>query len=162
MLGCALLAAPFLASFSYSEREDLRFTPQSTSLGYWLLGPLTIIYVLANAFVLVLSFFPADANPGHTAGMPTLPYYTGPVAGGAVIAFGILWWTWDRHLLPAFGYYFSTQEEHNYSPHWRIDILQVRFHVSPTKAFSIRVRELTKRRERWMDRRDGCSGNSSL
>jgi len=110
LLGCALLCASWLPSFQYDENGRSPWEPQSSPLGWWLLAPLTVIYVLCNVFVLVVSWFPASLGVALGTTQPTLPYYTGPVAGLCVIGFGILWWAWDTYIAQAFGYLFWTTE----------------------------------------------------
>ena len=88
------------------------------------------IYVGANAFVLILSFVPANLPDTVSKNAPTLPWYTGPVAGLGVIAFGILWWAWDRHVLKRLGYHFWFNENWYFNDHWKIDALRVNYYVS--------------------------------
>ena len=129
MIGCALLAAPFLRAFQH--KEGARWAPQSSMMfGFWLLVPLTIIYVAANAFILILSFFPSNLQSLNSSSVPGLPWYTTPVAGMSIITFGILWWAWDRHILPALGYHFDTKENKHYSRKWKDNTLRVTFEVS--------------------------------
>lgn len=128
LLGCALLGAPWLKCFQWEDGTAWR--SQSTRLGYKLLAPLVIIYVSANAFVLVLSFYPPDSKGTQDRRVQILSALVGPVAGHCVLLFGILWWAWDRHLLPAIGYHFSTQETTIYSSRWRVEIIEVHFYVS--------------------------------
>jgi hypothetical protein len=89
-----------------------------------------MIYIASNAFVLIISWFPANLQETtHTTGA-TLPYFTGPVASIGIIVFGIVWWTWDSHILPALGYSFwTTEDEPEYSQKWRVEVLRVHFHV---------------------------------
>lgn len=98
-------------------------------LGWWLLAPLAVIYVLSNAFVLILSWFPANLQSVTRTKQQTLPYYTGPVAGLGIIAFGIMWWTWDTHILPFLGYHFEVKESEEWSDRWQMNIFYLNFHV---------------------------------
>ena len=128
MLGSALLCSPWLSSFRYTDREDSRFKFHSSK---WLVGLFALVYVVMNAFVLILSWFPLNERKMLHTSTPVLPYFTGSVAGMAMLAFGVLWWLLDHYLLPKLGYRFWTDEESEYSPYWRVYILRVGFYVSP-------------------------------
>lgn len=125
MLGSALLCSPWLANFRYADRERFKFHSSK-----WLVGLLALVYVIMNAFVLILSWFPLDEQRVLHTSKPVLPYFTGPVAGLALLAFGGVWWLSDNCILPKFGYRFWTKEESEYSPFWRGYILRVSFYVS--------------------------------
>ncbi|OCL02043.1 amino acid transporter [Glonium stellatum] len=126
LLGVCLLAAPWISAFRF---EDGPWKPQSSSWEWWLLAPLTVIYVASNAFVLILSWFPANLQTTLNTTAETLPYYTGPVTGLALIGFGIIWWTWDVYILRWFGYEFWAEEDDpEYSHKWKVDVLRVNFH----------------------------------
>ncbi|MCJ1384718.1 hypothetical protein MMC17_007836 [Xylographa soralifera] len=128
MLGIALLCAPWLSSFQYTNREDNRFRPESSKLGYWLLGPLAILYIVTNFAVLALSWFPVNEQQALDTIESTLPYFTGPVAALGVLAFGVIWWFWDKHLLRWLGYVFIVgKEENEYSTKWNICTVRVTF-----------------------------------
>lgn len=135
MLGTALLCAPWLSSFRHTDREEPRFKPQSSKLGYWVLAPLAAIYVVTNASVLVLSFFPVNEQQILDTRHPTLPYFTGVVAALGITAFGVFWWCWDLYILPSLGYKFRAEEETHYSDYWRVNTLLVNFHVSQVDSF---------------------------
>jgi di/tricarboxylate transporter len=64
---------------------------------------LTVVYVLANAFMLVLYWFPADKQKSlKTAAI--LPSYAGPIVGTVFYVVGFIYWLWDLNLLPRLGY----------------------------------------------------------
>jgi hypothetical protein len=88
-----------------------------------------VIYVSSNAFVLILSWFPANLQSTTHTTQATLPYYTGPVTALGIISFGIFWWTWDTHICPFLGYIFETREEW-YTNENDLEVLRVHFHVS--------------------------------
>ena len=134
ILGCTLLCAPFLRVFRIESDE--RWTPETTSLGYWLLGPLLVIYSGANAFVLVLSFVPGNLPALSKPTNSYLPWYTGPVAGLAVLSFGVAWWAWDLYILPRLGYHVSINPNESmvdevHGTTTTVMSIQVRFHPSP-------------------------------
>ncbi|MCJ1399377.1 hypothetical protein MMC11_002579 [Xylographa trunciseda] len=132
MLGIALLCAPWLPSFQYTNREDGRFRPESSKLGYWLLGPLAIVYIATNFAVLALSWFPVNEQQVLDTTESTLPYFTGPVAALGVLAFGVVWWFWDRHVLRWLGYVFTVgKEKDEYSTEWNICTVHVTFQSYP-------------------------------
>jgi len=125
LLGVGLLFEPWIKSF---EAEGEKWKPQSSMLGWWLLAPLAVIYVLSNAFVLILSWFPANLQSITRTTQQTLPYYTGPVASLGIIAFGIMWWTWDTRILPYLGYHFRVEESEELNERWQMNILCLNFH----------------------------------
>lgn len=135
MLGTALLCAPWLPSFQHTDREEPHFKPQSFKFGYWVLAPLAAIYVVTNASVLVLSFFPVNEQQVLGTTLPTLPYFTEVVAALGVTAFGVFWWCWDLYILPSLGYKFRAEEETHYSHYWRVDTLRVNYYVSRVDLF---------------------------
>ncbi|KUJ16668.1 amino acid transporter, partial [Mollisia scopiformis] len=128
-LGLALLCAPWISAFNFEGGRVWK--PQSSTMGWWLLAPLTVIYVASNTFVLAVSWIPANLQQTTHSTGSNLPYFTGPVAGLGVIAFGISWWCWDLHVLPFLGYKFWTEEDElEYSEEWNVKVLTVHFHVS--------------------------------
>jgi len=126
LLGVGLLCAPWIKSFQFNDKK---WEPESSLLKWKLLAPLAVIYVLSNAFVLILSWFPANLQSITRTTEPTLPYYTGPVTGLGIIAFGIMWWGWDTHILPFFGYHFHVEEYEEKSEKWGVDIFHLNFYV---------------------------------
>src|SRR5436305_11251593 len=108
LLGCGLLAAPWLDSFKLPEE---RWKPKSSSLGYLLLGPLLVIFILGNLLILVLCWWPANVQQTLATKALTLPSYTGPIIGTSVLAVGIVHWVWDIYILPWFGCFFSVSEQ---------------------------------------------------
>jgi hypothetical protein len=109
VLGVALLSAPFLSSFSHNGK---RWTPQGTKGGYWVVFPLTIIYILANLFVFVVSWFPASLQDTlHTKSRVT-PSYVGPTVSMATFAAGAVYWLWDCHILRWLGYRLEPLQEY--------------------------------------------------
>jgi hypothetical protein len=109
LIGSSLLCAPFLAAFNYPD--GTKWKPRSSRLGFIKLVPLTVVYVLANIFIIVLSWYPTDMQ--HLLGSKAyiLPSYTSPIIGTSVFAVGIIYWIWDRHFLPLIGYHFGREEE---------------------------------------------------
>lgn len=128
MLGLGLLCAPKIKAFRMTERE--KFKIQSSKLGYWLLCPLTIVYVVMNLAVIVLSWIPPDQGTMSHATQKTLPYFTGPVAALIILCFGVIWWSWDCHILPRLGYVFWPEEKKEYHEGFRVNITIVTFNVS--------------------------------
>jgi hypothetical protein len=128
LLGFGLLLAPWIESFRVNGEK---WKPQSSRLGWWLLAPLVIIYILSNAFVLILSWFPENLQSVTRTTQQTLPYYTGPVTALGIIGFGIMWWAWDSHILPFLGYHFQVEESEEFSMRWQMNTLCVSFHVRP-------------------------------
>jgi hypothetical protein len=95
-----------------------------------LLAPLVFLYICLNAFVLILTWFPANLQETTHTSTENLPYYTGPVVGLIIIGFGVLWWGWDNLILPWLGYEFWRVEEDKYCEKWNREILSIVFHVS--------------------------------
>lgn len=108
ILGCGLLAAPWIDSFKLHEE---RWKPKSLGLGYLLLGPLIVIFILGNLLILVLSWWPANVQQTLATKALTLPSYTGPIIGTSILAAGIVHWVWDIYILPRFGYFFDASEQ---------------------------------------------------
>ena len=69
-----------------------------------------MVYVCANAFVLVFSFFPPQTNGSPNRKGQIISALAGPIAGHSILAFGALWWTWDRKILPSIGYHFEASD----------------------------------------------------
>ncbi|KAL9619190.1 MAG: hypothetical protein Q9160_006199 [Pyrenula sp. 1 TL-2023] len=126
-LGSALLCAPWLSSFRHTDREDGRFKVQSSRFGYWLLGPLAMIYTVTNAGVLVLSWFPVNEQQVLHTTLSTLPWWVEPVAVVCLIAIGVLWWYWDRIALPKMGYIFHVEEDQQSFDRRGASVVQVDF-----------------------------------
>jgi hypothetical protein len=89
-----------------------------------------VIYIITNASVIILSWFPVDEQKALKTTRPTLPYFTGPVTALAVMAFGVLWWCWDRHILRKLGYVWSIEEKVEDSVEWGIPTLRLKITVS--------------------------------
>ena len=129
LLGCGLLCAPWLSCFKDNEGHDWK--SQSSKFGYGLLAPLTTVYVCANAFVLVFSFFPPQTDGAPNTKGQIVSALAGPIAGHSILAFGAIWWTWDLQILPRIGYHFeATDGEIDYSEMWKAHTLKVTFNVS--------------------------------
>lgn len=126
-LGLGLLCAPWIRAFQFNGHS---WKPKSSSLGWGLLAPLIVIYVLCNSLVLIFYWWPGNLEKATGTAHETLPYYIVPVTGLAIIAFGVLWWAWDYYILPLFGYHFSVNEVEEDSQRWRAKIIRVNFHVS--------------------------------
>ncbi|OXV09351.1 hypothetical protein Egran_02879 [Elaphomyces granulatus] len=107
-IGCALLCAPWLSSFS---EVDHRWKPKTSRLGFWVIYPLTVIYILTNLFVFIVSWFPPDLHTSLLTKSPIVTSYAGPATGVLIYAVGALYWAWDLHILPAFGYHFQKLSE---------------------------------------------------
>ena len=108
VLGSALLVAPLLRSFDVLDRP---WRPRGTKLGFWSVVPLTVIYVLANLFVFVVSWFPSDLqNALHTKSR-ILSGYVGPTIVMCIFGAGALYWAWDIHILPILGYRLERNRE---------------------------------------------------
>jgi hypothetical protein len=100
VLGVALLCAPFLKSFGL--RRDGKYVawhPQGSRSGFWLVYPLTVIYILANLGVFVVSWVPANLQDSFPTASKVVPSYAGPIAGVACIGAGAICWLWDRQIL---------------------------------------------------------------
>ena len=103
---------------------------------------MAIVYVSGNAFVLVLSFFPSDAQEGVDRKHQILSALIQPIAGHCVLALGILWWVFDLYILPSLGYKFEIEEVKVYSDRWAAQVLDVRFVVSLSNLLSLTRRWL--------------------
>jgi hypothetical protein len=108
LLGCGLLAAPWIPAFRHTPEE--KWKPQSSNLGYFLLVPLVVLFVAGNLFILILCWWPADVQKTLDTKALTLPSYAGPIAGTSILAAGVAHWLWDIHILPYFGYNFWVEE----------------------------------------------------
>ena len=129
LLGCGLLCAPWLSCFKGKDGQPWK--SESSRFGYGLLVPLTVAYVCANAFVLVFSFFPSQTKAVPNTKGQIITALAGPIAGHSIIAFGVIWWAWDRKILPRLGYHFKVSAgEISYSEAWKADTLKVTFSVS--------------------------------
>lgn len=109
LLGSALLCAPYLTAFDYPD--GTKWKPRSSKFGFIKLVPLTVIYVAANIFIIVLSWYPTDMQYLLGFKAYTLPSFASPAIGMSVFAAGTLYWIWDRHFLPLIGYHFGREEE---------------------------------------------------
>lgn len=109
VLGIALVCAPFLSSFRHNGK---RWTPQGTTGGYWLVVPLTVIYILANLFVFVVSWFPASLQDILNTKSRVTPSYVGPTVSMATFAVGAVYWFWDCHILRWLGYRLEPLQEY--------------------------------------------------
>jgi CHASE2 domain-containing sensor protein len=99
-LGGALLFAPILNSFRLNkDGQYVRWRPQGSRSGLWLVYPLTIIYILANFGVFVLSWVPANLQDAFPTQSKVVPSYAGPIAGMACFGAGAFYWLWDRQIL---------------------------------------------------------------
>lgn len=107
MLGGALLFAPRLQSFRLNGEP---WTPKSSKLGLKLIYPLTMIYVLANLFVFVFSWFPSET---FHAQRQVVSSFLGPAVVISCVLAGAAYWFWDRHLLQLLGYRLETLQEYN-------------------------------------------------
>ena len=103
IVGSALLFAVRLDSFKF-EGKSWRPKGSRTKIGRFLVYPLTFIYVLANLFVFVVSWFPASLqNTLHTKAR-VVSSYVGPVVTICCFAAGAVYWLWDLYLAPVLGY----------------------------------------------------------
>ncbi|KAI0130316.1 amino acid permease-domain-containing protein [Xylariales sp. AK1849] len=101
-LGSALLYAPVLESFMF---DGTRWRPQSSRMmGKWLLFPLTVIFILSNLFVFVVSWFPPSYQDSLRLKTPALTNYTGPIASMSIYGAAVLYWIIDLIVLPTIGY----------------------------------------------------------
>jgi hypothetical protein len=99
-LGVALLCAPFLKSFRLrKDGHYVPWRPQGFRSGFWLVYPLTIIYILVNLGVFVLCWVPANLQNSFSTSSKVVPSYAGPVAGMACFGAGAIYWLWDRQIL---------------------------------------------------------------
>jgi hypothetical protein len=100
VLGVALLCAPFLESFGLRrDGRYVRWHPQGSRSGFWLVYPLAVIYILVNLGVFVLSWVPANLQDSFPTASKVVPSYAGPIAGVACIGAGAICWLWDRQIL---------------------------------------------------------------
>lgn len=111
-MGVVLLLAPRLKSFRNPMTNE-PWTPQGSrsKWGKALIYPLAVIYVFSNIFVLVVPWFPVNLHKifnGHQA----VSSYAGPVTVIASFAAGFVYWIWDVHFLPWFGYKTESLQEH--------------------------------------------------
>jgi hypothetical protein len=113
-IGCALLYAPWLKSFSdVGDNGEIvsHWKPRGSRLGLLLVYPLTVIYIVANLFVFIVSWFPADLQKPLYTNSPIITSYAGPTATVIIYAIGALYWGWDLHILRALGYDFKKLQE---------------------------------------------------
>jgi hypothetical protein len=103
LLGLGLLRAPYLRVFRTATG---RWYPQSTRLGLWIIVPFALLYTLANAFILILCWFPSDLGQREHI----LPTFVGPAVGTGLSVLGVVFWLFDLHLLPHFGYRMEAEE----------------------------------------------------
>lgn len=93
--------------------------PQSTRLGLWIIVPFTLLYTLANAFILILCWFPSDLGQREQI----LPTFVGPAVGTGLSVLGVVFWFFDLHLLPHFGYRMEAEERREgYVVHLRFQV----------------------------------------
>jgi hypothetical protein len=85
--------------------------PRGSRLGLLLVYPLTVIYIVANLFVFIVSWFPADLQKPLYTNSPIITSYAGPTATVIIYAIGALYWGWDLHILRALGYDFKKLQE---------------------------------------------------
>jgi hypothetical protein len=109
LLGVALLFAPWLVAFSYDRQA---WSPHGTRLGLWALYPYTIIYILANVFVFVVSWFPSSLQDTFHTKSPVVSSFVGPTVSVSFFAAGALYWLWDRKILKRLGYRLEVLAEH--------------------------------------------------
>jgi hypothetical protein len=109
-VGSALLFAVKLDSFAF-EGKPWRPQGSRTGIGRLLVYPLCLLYVLANLFIFVVSWFPASLqNTLHTKAR-VVPSYVGPVVTMCCFAAGAVYWLWDLYLAPALGYRREAMQE---------------------------------------------------
>jgi hypothetical protein len=64
--------------------------------------PLAILFLVAQAFLIISPFYPPKNGRGDTA----LPSWLAPLVGWVVVLLGIaIWWVW-RILIPYTGYFY--------------------------------------------------------
>ncbi len=106
-LGTGLLAAPWLKSFQVDGKS---WRPSTTGAGMKVAFPLTLLFVAANLFVLVFSWWPADVHDSLQTTSPILPSVVGPIVGTCFLVAGAVYWLWDLHVLKVFGYTWQVLE----------------------------------------------------
>jgi hypothetical protein len=108
------LCAPWLTSFSdvgdYGEIVS-RWKPKGSRLGFLVVYPLTVIYIVANIFVFIVSWFPASLKTSLHTNSRLITSYAGPTTGVIIYAAGALYWGWDLYILPILGYNFKKLRE---------------------------------------------------
>lgn len=106
-LGLGLLAAPWLKSFRSDGRQ---WRPRGSRTGLKTIIPLTLLFVLANLFVLILSWWPANLQNSLHIKSPILPSVAGPIVGTVFLLAGAVYWFWDLHALRGIGYTWKVEE----------------------------------------------------
>lgn len=104
-MGIVIIFAHRLPTFRSPIAKDIPWTPQGSSsrIGKAMIYPLAIIYVLSNVFVFVVSWFPANLDRMFR-NQVVVSSYVGPAVVMACFGAGALYWVWDLHVLPYFGY----------------------------------------------------------
>jgi len=72
---------------------------------------LAALYTAANAFIFGLCWYSPSVNTALNTKSRVLPSYAGPAVGVVVSVLGVFFWTFDRHVLPAFGYRVEVEAE---------------------------------------------------
>jgi hypothetical protein len=136
LIGCALLCAPWLDSFATTDEDGTvtaRWRPAGRPMGSWrgssayyVLYPLTVIYVVANLFVFVVAWFPPKLQDSLHTNSRIVTSYAGPTTGVLIYVAGALYWAWDTYVLPALGYKFEPLPEEQKAD----GTIEIRFKVS--------------------------------
>jgi hypothetical protein len=106
-LGLGLLAAPWLKSFRSDGRQ---WRPRGSRLGLKTIDPLTLLFVLVNLLVVILSWWPANLQKSLHTESPILPTIAGPIVGTVFLFTGAVYWFWDLHVLRWIGYTWKVEE----------------------------------------------------
>jgi hypothetical protein len=106
----ALLFAVRLDSVVF-EGKPWRPQGSRTRVGRFLVYPLSFLYVLANLFDFVVSWFPVSLQNTLQTKPPVVPSYVGPVVTICCFAAGTVYWLWGLFLAPALGYRREAQQE---------------------------------------------------
>ena len=109
ILGGALLLAPRLQAFSIDGKP---WIPQGTRAGLKFVMPMTVIFILANLFLFIVSWFPASIQDTLHTQAPVISFYLGPTVSTACLAAGALYWFWDQHVLRLLGYRLEPLQEY--------------------------------------------------
>ncbi|KAJ2894147.1 uncharacterized protein MKZ38_007912 [Zalerion maritima] len=115
-LAVPLLLAPRLSAFN-NPVSNATWRPRAWSFmplgpALWYTNILTIFWLIANGFVLVIYWIRSD--PGKSLGEPdaaVLPSWLAPVVATSFYLLGAVYWVWDLKILPKLGYRLSIREE---------------------------------------------------
>ncbi|KAF1998128.1 amino acid transporter [Amniculicola lignicola CBS 123094] len=114
LLGSALLAAPWLNSFAATDDQGntiKRWTPRGSRVGIVTIWPLALIYLAANLFVFVVSWFPPNLENRLHTNSKIVTSYAGPTTAIIIYVMAAMYWLWDIHILPRLGWHFKKLKE---------------------------------------------------